>query len=50
MRGEAETKVPPSSDNTCKSKYLQEKADILAQLSKDPTSILGKLLQDKLKI
>ena len=50
LRGEAETKVPPSNDEACKGKYLQERADVLSRLSKDPTSILGKLLQDKLKI
>lgn len=50
LRGEAETRVPPSNDDTCKAKYLQERSAVLSQLSKDPTSILGKLLQDKLKI
>lgn len=50
LRGEAETKVSPSNDDACKAKYLKERADVLSQLSKDPISILGKLLQDKLKI
>lgn len=50
LRGEAETKVPPSNESECRARFEQERAEILSKLSKDPTSILGKLLHDKLKI
>jgi hypothetical protein len=29
---------------------MKEQAEVLSQLAKDPVSILGKLLQDKLKL
>jgi hypothetical protein len=50
LRGEDATKVRPSNEEKCKSQFLKEKSEILAKLASNPTSILEKMLNDKLKV
>jgi hypothetical protein len=42
--------VRPSNEEKCKSQFLKKKSEILAKLASNPTSILEKMLNDKLKV